>query len=480
MNRIRFLGIAALLSVVACDGLKEALTAHVDVVATAASQELSVQRVADMIGKSQIPVRREVAQSIADVWVSYQLLGKAAAEKDSLTDKKLIEEVMWPVISSARTQKFSQLVSQTFSVDTSNLDQKYLADDILSASHILFPVQGDDSATVDSVMRVAEAVRARTTPANFAQLARQYGTDGTKDQGGDLGVFRANQMVPEFSQAVAAIQPGQVGPLVRTRFGWHIVKRASYDDVKDQFKPLFLQREQYVAESTYIAGLEAGGRIVLEPTLAKTVKEVAEDPVGHWDDGSAVARTRFGAFRARDVARWIQGFPNPQQMRSEIVQADDSLMPVLVRNLLRNELVLHAADSAKVTLDSTEMDGVYRSFAAMLQSAWAGLRISPHLQAADTTGTPADRSAAIPGQIDAYMDGLVAGQEAFIDVPWPLALALREKYDWKISNSGIDRAIQAANTIRAREDSARSAGLPKSQVPMPSPGDSGTRNPQGK
>lgn len=73
------------------------------------------------------------------------------------------------------------------------------------------------------------------------------------------------------------------------------------------------------------------------------------------------------------------------------------------------------------------------------------------------------------------MTRLINGQDQYVEVPSPLVQALRQKYDWKISSAGIDRAVQAATTIRAKEDSARAAALPKSAVPMPMPRpDSGT------
>ena len=78
----------------ACDGLKEALTAHVDVVAKAGSQELSVIRLGDLLGKAklQIPINKDVATLLArDLWVPYQLLAHAAAPGDSLTDTKAID-----------------------------------------------------------------------------------------------------------------------------------------------------------------------------------------------------------------------------------------------------------------------------------------------------------------------------------------------------------------------------------------------------
>jgi hypothetical protein len=473
MTRIRTLGVAALVSLTACDGLKEALTAHVDVVASAGSQELSVQHMADMMGKSQVPVRREVAQSIADAWVNFHLLGEAAVKNDSLTDKKLIDEVMSPVTTQAKIGKFGKLVSATFVVDTTNLPEKYAKGELLSARHILFTAPAEEGPAADSVRKMAESVRARTTAANFAQLARQYGSDGTKEQGGDLGVFPPHTMVAAFSQAVTALKPGEIG-LARTQFGYHIVRRPTYDEVKDAFNQQYLQRAQFVAESTYITGLENSSKIELEPTLAKTVKAVAEDPTGHADDRTIVARTRHGAFRAGDLARFIQGYPNPDQLRGQIGQAPDSTMEGFVRSVLRQDLLLRAADSAKVTMDSTEQAGLYTSFASILYNSWAGLGVSPHV-IADSAKTPQERAKIVPARIEAYMNRLINGQDQFVEVPPPLVQALREKYDWKINSAGIDRAVQAATAIRAKEDSARAAAMPKSAVPMPTPRpDSGT------
>src|SRR3954466_14139610 len=78
----------------ACGGLKDALTAHVDVVARAGSQELSVTRLSDLLGKAklQVPINKDVATLVArDLWVPYQLLGVAAARGDSLADAKAID-----------------------------------------------------------------------------------------------------------------------------------------------------------------------------------------------------------------------------------------------------------------------------------------------------------------------------------------------------------------------------------------------------
>jgi hypothetical protein len=472
MTRIRLLGVALLAPLTACDGLKEALTAHVDVVASADAQELTVDRMAEMIGKSQVPVRREVAQTIADTWVNYHLLGVAAANEDSLADRKLVDGVMLPVFTQMKQQKFYKQLTESWVPDTTNLEQKYATGQLLAARHILFAVPAGQEATgSDSILKKAESVLARTTERNFAELAKQYGSDGTKDVGGDLGVFPPSAMVGEFAQGVAALKPGQIGPLVKTQFGYHIVRRSTYSEVAEQFKQQWVQRQRFVAESTFITNLENGAKIELDPTHPRTVKEVAQNPASHESDGTALAKYRYGTYKASQLAQWMQGAPNMDQMRMQIGQAPDSLLTTFVRNLLRSELITAAADSAKVQLDTAETSEVYKSFASILSSAWAGLRIAPRM-VADSAKTLEDRRKLIPGRIDAYFGRLLTGQEQFIEIPAPLSQAVRRKYDWKISSAGLDRAVAAAQIIRAREDSARAAAMPKSAVPMPgAPGD---------
>ena len=59
---------------------------------------------------------------------------------------------------------------------------------------------------------------------DFAALARQYSQDSTASNGGDLGYFARGQMVKPFEDVAFALQPGQVSGLVKTQYGYHIIK----------------------------------------------------------------------------------------------------------------------------------------------------------------------------------------------------------------------------------------------------------------
>src|SRR3954464_13288725 len=82
------------------------------------------------------------------------------------------------------------------------------------ARHIL--VESEDQAK-----KVAEDLKKGT---DFAELAKKESKDPGASDGGDLGFFTKEQMVPEFSTVAFALEPGKISDPVKTQFGWHIIK----------------------------------------------------------------------------------------------------------------------------------------------------------------------------------------------------------------------------------------------------------------
>ncbi len=60
---------------------------------------------------------------------------------------------------------------------------------------------------------------------SFAKLAQDRSLDGSRKRGGDLGFFGRGMMVKEFEKAAFALQKGQTSEIVKTQFGYHIIKR---------------------------------------------------------------------------------------------------------------------------------------------------------------------------------------------------------------------------------------------------------------
>jgi peptidyl-prolyl cis-trans isomerase C len=116
------------------------------------------------------------------------------------------------------------------------------------ASHILVPTE-----------EAAKAIRAELDAgADFAALAAEHGTDGTKAQGGDLGWFTREMMVAEFADAAFALEPGQIAGPVQTQFGWHLIRLA---EKRDQPKPTLdevrAEIEQELGGEVALAAVEA-------------------------------------------------------------------------------------------------------------------------------------------------------------------------------------------------------------------------------
>ena len=98
------------------------------------------------------------------------------------------------------------------------------------ASHILVADEKEAKALLDDLAKGAK----------FEDLAKAHSIDATASRGGDVGFFRTGQLVPEFEKAALKLKVGETGDIVRTQFGYHIIKLTdkresgvkSYEDSK--------------------------------------------------------------------------------------------------------------------------------------------------------------------------------------------------------------------------------------------------------
>lgn len=95
------------------------------------------------------------------------------------------------------------------------------------ARHILVKTEDEAKAALAEI----------TKGADFAEVAKKRSTDGSAAQGGDLGYFTADQMVPEFSKAAFELKKGEVSKApVKSQFGFHLIK---VEDKRTQKMPTF-------------------------------------------------------------------------------------------------------------------------------------------------------------------------------------------------------------------------------------------------
>ncbi len=98
--------------------------------------------------------------------------------------------------------------------------------EMVKASHILIKVEdkADEAKKAEARKKIEEVEKLVKEGKDFAELAKEYSEGPSNTKGGDLGFFGRGQMVKPFSDAAFALKPGEVSPVVETRFGFHIIK----------------------------------------------------------------------------------------------------------------------------------------------------------------------------------------------------------------------------------------------------------------
>jgi peptidyl-prolyl cis-trans isomerase C len=135
------------------------------------------------------------------------------------------------------------------------------------ARHILFRVApGDEKASKEAEDKVKAVIERLNKGEDFAKLAGELTEDPSgKANGGDLGFFSKEQMVPEFSDTAFGLENGKISGPVKTQFGWHVIK-VEEKRVKPQpkFEEVKPQIEQYVvrkAQAEMVQKLRAEAKV---------------------------------------------------------------------------------------------------------------------------------------------------------------------------------------------------------------------------
>ena len=187
--------------------------------------------------------------------------------------------------------------------------QQYQTPEQVRASHILLNTEGKDEATVRT--RAEELLAKVKAGADFAALAKEHSEDeASKVMGGDLDYFGRGRMVPEFETAAFGLEPGQISDLVKTQYGFHIIKvvdkRPASTRSLDEVRPQITEQLQFQkAQQAVQAQARTLGDRIDDPsdldTVARengyTVQEsgffTREEPIPGLGGAPAVAQEAF-------------------------------------------------------------------------------------------------------------------------------------------------------------------------------------------
>jgi len=220
-----------------------------------------------------------------------------------------------------------------------NISQ-YKVENRVHVEHILFKTVGMTDAEVAEVRKKAEDVLKQAKHgANFEDLAKKYSEDdATKAKGGDLGWIVEGQTVPEFQQAAFSLPKGAISDLVKTQYGFHIIKvldhenahTKSFEEVRDSIlQPLLDEKVNNEANNIsdqMAAAVRQSDRQPLDDLAKKFNLETGDippiastEPVGPLGSAPAVDQALFEM--------------NPGEI-SEPIQVDKGFVIVTVKSIL--------------------------------------------------------------------------------------------------------------------------------------------------
>ncbi len=180
-------------------------------------------------------------KQFAEDFLRMKLLA-AQGYKDGLqNDPEVVQQLSLMrdnLVANAQLQK----IDKSIAISEDDLKKAYEGNkneyEQVHARHILVAFKGSPAAqagkkelTEAEAKAKAEDIRKQLVAgADFAELAKKDSDDtGSGSRGGDLGTFGHGQMVPEFEQAAFAAKVGDISPIVRTQYGFHIIKVESHE-----------------------------------------------------------------------------------------------------------------------------------------------------------------------------------------------------------------------------------------------------------
>ena len=191
-------------------------------------------------------------------------------KKEGINYKDFTEGIKSSMI---RSKVLARTIAKDVAVDDKTLQEYYnthQADFIqeeYKLQHIFVSVQREDGKA-----RAREALKALDDKESFSDVAKEYSDDPSKDEGGDIGFAKREDLMPELRQALGSITPGSYTRIVETPYGFHIMKlnevkkgeKLAFEDLKEKIKEMLYQRESQKRYKEYVGKLKSSAYIEMK------------------------------------------------------------------------------------------------------------------------------------------------------------------------------------------------------------------------
>tara|TARA_Y100001960_G_C14690115_1_gene835930 strand:- start:183 stop:1031 length:849 start_codon:yes stop_codon:yes gene_type:complete len=163
--------------------------------------------------------KTSLSQMMLQQLIDLKILSAKADEENITSKKSYKNELSFLIDQLKREHYLRNLYAKNVKEDTILARYKQLvsqldSDKEIRARHILLKTKEEAESIL---VELSEG-------ADFSQLASQKSIGPSASNGGDLGFFTRESMVPDFSQVAFALTPGEVSKPVKTKFGWHVIK----------------------------------------------------------------------------------------------------------------------------------------------------------------------------------------------------------------------------------------------------------------
>lgn len=238
------------LGTVGCTDEKKAETSasgQVEVVATVNGEPITREELDEYRNARPDAARMQDTQALLDELVTQKAIYQDALRQNLDKDPVVIRELAQlrtRVLASAAVRKAindNPITDEALSAEYDKLKERMVAPEY-KASHILVKEEEQAKKLIEQLNQGAD----------FAKLAQEHSTDSSGKDGGDLGWFNPQQMVPPFSLAVSQLEKGAyTKEPVQTQFGWHIIKLEdsrqseppALEEIKGQLEQMLKQRQ---------------------------------------------------------------------------------------------------------------------------------------------------------------------------------------------------------------------------------------------